>query len=233
MLTFAWNIRDRSTMRLIGAFVVLALLMAAFFLVFRVAYPTMQRASATPQRIVVLDPADPAARAIINRAQDKSFALFPVESRDTPANTRLPAFEPSFRDARMHLVPMLPTPAVTRQPQLFTPATSVLPAVPPRATLPPQAPPAAVLRAVPGADLAKRAPADLTLSDIPLADPHSVQFRAAIGAAGEVLVALPLGSIDDPALMQRLHAAITALRFKPDPKTPRQWGTLSFRWESP
>lgn len=232
MLTFAWKIRDRSMLHLAAAFILLAGLMTVFFLVFRITYPSMQRASATPRHIMVLDPADPAARIIIHRAQDKSFALFPTEDGLLSSSPPFPAFQPSFNGAKMRLLPMPEAPVAARMPRIFTPATPVLPAVPPRATLPSGQPPAVMLRAIPGAEIAKRAQGQMSLPALPVADPHSIQFRVAIGAAGQVLVALPLHPVDDPALMRQLQAAVAALRFTADPKTARQWGTLGFRWES-
>lgn len=232
MLTFAWKIRDHSALHLIMAFVGLAALMAGFFLIFRITYPTMKRASATPQRVVILDPADPVARAIIHRAEDKSFALFPDESGQGTAPSLAPVFRPSFEGARVRLRGLLAAPETPKHPKLFTPAASVLPAIPPRAVQPPVVLPPTVLKAVPSPELARRSPQKAAIEGIPLTEPYGIQFRIAVSAAGQVVFALPLSSIDDAPLMQRLQSAVKALRFTPDPKQPRTWGTLSFRWET-
>ena len=232
MLTFVWKTRDHSMLHLMVAFFALALLMAGFFIVFRITYPTMQRASATPQRIVVLDPADPAALALIHRAEDKSFALFPDEGERVAPVTIAPTFHPSFEGARVKLRGLLPTAETPRHPRLFTPASSVLPPVPPRAVqLPPPVAPS-VLKALPSSEFAKRAPTSLEIPGISLTEPYGIQFRIAVSDTGQVLFALPLSSSEEAAVMQRLQRAVTALRFAPDPKQPRTWGTLSFRWET-
>lgn len=233
MLTFQWKVRDRSTLHVTLAFFGLVLVMVAFFLIFRISYPALQRASATPQRILVLDPTDPAALAIIHRAEDKSFGLFPAESRGAATDGIATSFTPSFAGATLSLREMAAAPATPRYPRLFTPTTSVLPIVPPRATLPPSDPPRSILHAVPGTEIARRAPASTELPDIALDDPQGVQFRVSIGSAGQVIVALPLTAVDDAALMKSLHDAICRLHFTPDPKKPQEWGTLSFRWENP
>ena len=232
MLTFVWKTRDHSMLHLMVAFVGLAVLMGGFFIVFRITYPTIQRASATPQRIVVLDPSDPAALALIHRAEDKSFALFPDESERADASSLAPSFHPSFEGARVTLRGLLPTQPVTRHPKLFTPTSSVLPPVPPRPAPPAVAVIPSVLKALPSSEFAKRAPESLEVPGIALTEPYGIQFRIAVSDQGRVLFALPLSSSEDGALMKRLQSAVTALRFAPDPKQPRTWGTLSFRWES-
>jgi hypothetical protein len=144
----------------------------------------------------------------------------------------LTAFHPSFESSQIKLRSMLPVPSTTQHPQLITPTTSVLPEVPRRITQPAVPAPAAILRAVPSTELAKRA-LKMEIPGIQLTEPHAVQFRISISAEGHLLTALPLSSVEEPELMRRLQAALRSLHFLPDPKTPRQWGTLSFRWERP
>ena len=43
MLTFTWNIRDRSLLWLVLSFLVLVVVLAAFFVVFRITYPTVRK----------------------------------------------------------------------------------------------------------------------------------------------------------------------------------------------
>ncbi len=233
MLTFSWNIRDRSALWLALSFLLLVVVLATFFVVFRITYPTVQRAAATPQRIIILDPADPAALAIIHRAQDKSFALLPAENTNVASMAEITAFKPSFADAQMKLRAFIPSMSTTQHPQIFIPENEVLPKVPRRATLTPEASPRSILKAIVSSELSARAPSSSELSDIPLTDPHAVQYRIAVGANGQVITALPLSVDADAALMRLLHTAIMGLHFAPDPKTPRLWGTLSFRWEKP
>ncbi len=59
-----------------------------------------------------------------------------------------------------------------------------------------------------------------------------MQFRVAIGSAGQIVTALPLSSVDDADIMQQLHAAVLALRFTPTEVKRVEWGEISFRWEA-
>ena len=42
---------------------------------------------------------------------------------------------------------------------------------------------------------------------------------------------LPLFTAEDSAITKILRDRVAALRFQPDAKTPRQWGTLGFHWQ--
>jgi hypothetical protein len=69
------------------------------------------------------------------------------------------------------------------------------------------------------------------LPGIALTQPTRVQFRVAVGSAGQVLTALPLGSAEDAEVMSQLQAAVNALRFQPSEVKRIEWGEVSFRWE--
>jgi hypothetical protein len=71
----------------------------------------------------------------------------------------------------------------------------------------------------------------LELNDIKLTQPTRVQFRVAIGSAGQIITALPLSSVEDAEVMRQLHAAVVALRFAPSEVQRVDWGEISFRWE--
>ena len=79
--------------------------------------------------------------------------------------------------------------------------------------------------------LAKRGLASVELPGIALTQPTRVQFRVAVGSAGQVLTALPLGSSEEAAVMQQLQTAVNALRFEPSEVRRIEWGEVSFRWE--
>jgi hypothetical protein len=93
-------------------------------------------------------------------------------------------------------------------------------------------PPIAKLHAILSPGLAKRGPAHVELSGIKLTQPTHVQFRVAIGSAGQIVTALPMSSIDDADIMQQLYAAVLALRFSPAEVKRVEWGEISFRWEA-
>jgi hypothetical protein len=230
-LLFAWKVRDRSLLRLIGAFLLLSLFLGGLFLVFRITYPVMQQADATAQRLIVLDPADPAALALIHRAQDKSFGLMPSETSAETIAVTLPGFAPSYQGSRLKLLPMSADEDAPRQPQLLTHATSVLPAVPRRATLPPQTRAEPVLSVLTGPELARRAPeGGLSLRGLDIRDPASLQIRVAIDESGRVVHVLPMLGNELPATLARLKTSLASLRFTAAPKTERTYGTLGFRW---
>ena len=232
MLSFAWKIRERTTIYVTLLTLLLATLMGLFFVVFRITYPSVQTADAVPQRVLVLDPSDPEALALIHRAQDKSFGLVPAEPVDLAAKAHFPSFTPSYNGFELKLRTMVPPAATPRQPKIFSASTPVLPEVTPRATaaLPADAKPN-ILRAVPGPEIARRAPAALEIQDVSLRDPENARFSISIDATGRVTEVLPLYTSEDPAMAKVLRERVTALRFQPDAKTPRQWGTLGFHWQ--
>lgn len=231
-LIFAWGVRDYSMWRLVGALVLLMAAMAGFFFIFRIVHPVAHRLPVTPQHVISLDPNNPAELALIHRAQDRSFALLSDAEPVVPvlANPQM-AFHPSFAGHQIRLRELdLPSPAI-RQPRLFTASADVLPPVPHRAVDSVAAPPEARLHAIMSPALAKRGPASVVLSPVKLTQPTRVQFRVAIGAAGQIVTALPLSRVDDAEVMQQLHDAVRALRFAPSEVKRVEWGEISFRWE--
>lgn len=230
-LIFAWQARDHSTWHLVAALVVLMGAMAGFFFVFRIVHPVTQRVTTSPQRVISLDPHEPAALALIHRAQDRSFALLNEDESAAPLESALLAFRPSFEGYELKLRELEPANDAVKQPSLFTPGRDVLPPVPRRVVKPAAALPAATLRAVMSSTLAKRGLTSVELPGIALTQPTRVQFRVAVGSAGQVLTALPLGSAEESGVMQQLQTAVQALRFEPSEVQRIEWGEVSFRWE--
>lgn len=230
-LIFAWQARDHSSWHLVAALVVLMGAMAGFFFVFRIVHPVTQRVTTSPQRVISLDPHEPAALALIHRAQDRSFALLNEDESAAPLESALLAFRPSFEGYELKLRELEPANDAVKQPSLFTPGRDVLPPVPRRVVKPAAALPAATLRAVMSSTLAKRGLTSVELPGIALTQPARVQFRVAVGSAGQVLTALPLGSAEESGVMQQLQTAVQALRFEPSEVQRIEWGEVSFRWE--
>lgn len=230
-LIFAWQARDHSSWHLVAALVVLMGAMAGFFFVFRIVHPVTQRVTTSPQRVISLDPHEPAALALIHRAQDRSFALLNEDESAAPLESALLAFRPSFEGYELKLRELEPANDAVKQPSLFTPGRDVLPPVPRRVVKPAAALPAATLRAVMSSTLAKRGLTSVELPGIALTQPTRVQFRVAVGSAGQVLTALPLGSAEESGVMQQLQTAVQALRFEPSEVQRIEWGEVSFRWE--
>lgn len=232
-LIFAWNARDHSLWHLFVALVLLMGTMAGFFVVFRIVHPVAQRLPAAPHHIISLDPSDPAALALMHRAQDRSFALLPdVDVKGPQAQAAaLLAVRPSFENHQLQLREMPPASTPARVPRLFPPGTDVLPPVERRVAAAVPAAPPATLHAVISGPLDKRAGGSVELPGIDLTQPTRAQFRVAVGSAGQVITALPLSSTEDPGVMAQLHAAICALHFAPSEIKRIEWGEISFRWE--
>lgn len=230
-LIFAWNARDHSTWHLVVALLLLMGGVAAFFFIFRIVQPVAQRQPVTPQHVISLDPGDPVALALIHRAQDRSFALLAEPDALLTGEGRPLAFRASFEGYQIKLRKQEPA-DITLRPRLLASMSSVLPPVPRRATGPVTEPPAATLRAFMSPALAKRGPASVVLEGIPLSQPTRVQFRVAVGSAGQVVTALPLGSTDEAGVMRQLHEAVRNLRFAPSEVRRLEWGEISFRWEA-
>lgn len=231
-LIFAWGVRDYSLWRLLLALLALMLAMAGFFFVFRIVHPVVQRPPVTPQHVISLNPANPAELALIHRAQDRSFALLSDEDADLQDQSPLLSFQPSFAGYEIKLKELDAEPATIKQPRLFTAASDVLPPVPARSIAHVPVVPDARLYAVVSPVLAQRGPASVELEGIKLTQPTRVQFRVAVGSAGQIVTALPLGSVDEAEVMQQLYAAVFALRFTPSEVNRVEWGEISFRWEA-
>ena len=184
-----------------------------------------------PERVISRGPSSPAELALIHGAEDRSCALRSDSDSVTPVESPLLAFHPSFAGHEIKLRELEPATASIHQPRLFTAAAEVLPPVPRRDIKSVVVPPAAKLHAIMSPPLAKRGPANVELSSIKLTQPTRVQFRVAIGSAGQIVTALPLSSVEDAEIMQQLHAAIRTLRFTHSEVKRVEWGEISFRWE--
>jgi hypothetical protein len=156
----------------------------------------------------------------------------PSETSAEAIPVTLPGFVPSYQGARLKLLPMSADEDAPRQPQLLTHATSVLPAVPRRATLPPQTRAEPVLSVLAGPELAQRVPkSGLSLRGVDIRDPASLQIRVAIDDGGRVVHVMPMLGNELPATLARLKTSLASLRFTAAPKAERTYGTLGFRWE--
>ena len=215
----------------------LALLMTltgivCLFIVFRVVTPETRRPDIRPQRVLVLNPLIPAERALIHQAMDRSFGLLPTEPlvADPAAALKLPTFEPSYARHELRLKP-LPTGLTTStQSRPFALDIDILPPLSgtPKTTTQPVV--SSVLRAVVGGGLAARATQSVEVKEVLLADVTRPRFQVGVGPLGQVIVALPLAVSEDPEMVQKLHHAITQMRFAPS-SNEIEWGQISFRWE--
>lgn len=235
LLLFDWQGRDSSLLRMGLALAVTLAAFVGMFIVFRVVTPDSRPAEVRPQRVIMLDAAVPAERALIHKAMDQSFGMLSSEATVTlpVKNLERPRFRPSFTDHELRLKPMPPGLAATPRPLPLTLDLDVLPEVA-RQPLAPggraQPAPPHVLRAVVEGELATRLPRSLEISGVPLADATRPRFQVAVGPLGQVLMALPLLGSDDASIQQKLHHAVLQLKFAPA-AAEIQWGQVSFQWE--
>ncbi|GAA5149333.1 hypothetical protein GCM10023213_46870 [Prosthecobacter algae] len=233
-LIFDWDSHDGSIVRMGLALLVTLAALVGMFIVFRVVTPESRPVDVRPQRVLLLNPNEPAERALIHQAMDRSFGLLPSETSITGPlkSLRMPSYSPSYAKHELRLKPVPSGLAASSQVRPFALDMDVLPPLPAAQPRTADAPPAApsVLRAVPEGPVAARAPARLDIPGVPLADITRPRFQIAIGRLGQVIVALPLSASDDVEINQKLHHAITQMRFAPADKE-MEWGQVSFRWE--
>lgn len=231
-LLFDWHAHDRSLLRMAMAVFVTLGGIIGLFIIFRIVTPESRPVDVRPQRVMLLNPEVPAERALIHMAMDRSFGLLPSEPAAMgPVNgIHMPVFEPSYQGFELGLKPLPSTASSSRQMRPLTLEANILPPLPESAPTRRFAAPAQVLRAVLRGEAASRAPEDLTLPQVPLADVNRLRFQVAVDAAGGVQMALPLSAGEDTAIAQKLHHALMRLRFKPSDKEV-EWAQISFQWQ--
>ncbi len=232
-LLFDWHREERTGYWLIAALLVTAGGFALLFILFRIITPEAPKLASRPQQMIVLNPNVDADRALINRAMDRSFTLLPTDSptlREIPSEAKLPSFEPPISKFELKLkAPQLRT-RNRESPLLFAADIDVLPPLPGLIIHEPKQGINAQLHSVIHSNSKLRLSSAPPLGDIALTDPSRPQFQLAIGPLGQVIMALPLSSSDDPAIMVKLHTAMTQMRFEPTGRE-LEWAEVTFAWE--
>ena len=231
-LLFDWHREERTGFWLIAALFVTAGGFALLFILFRIITPEAPKLTSRPQQMIVLNPNVDADRALINRAVDRSFTLLPTDSpslRVIPDEAKVPLFEPPVSKFELKLkAPQLRT-RNHESPLLLAADIDVLPPLPRLITHEPKPGIAAQLRPVIHSISSLRLSSAPSLNDIALTDPSRPQFQLAVGPLGQVISALPLSSSEDPAIMVKLHTAMTQMRFEPTGKE-LEWAEVTFAW---
>jgi hypothetical protein len=236
-LLFDWGRREHRGPWLMAYFLLTLLGLASLFVLFRIVTPEAPKLTTRPQQMIVLNPGVPAERALIHRAQDRSFTLVPSDTlggQSIPSEARLPAFKSAISSFGMKLRSAGSVLTASDRPSLME--QDFLDALPPPTELEPvkksTTPAAFVLRARLAGEPPRALLSGRDLKDIPLLDPARPRFRVAIGSLGQVVLAVPVASSEDPAVMVKLHAAMTQLRFQPQPaQKDLEWADVSFAWE--
>lgn len=231
-LLFTWDTHDRSLVRMGLSMIVTVTAIVGMFIVFRVVTPESRPVDVRPQQVMLLNPAVPAELALIHQAMDRSFGLLPSETAVAGPlkSLQLPSFVPSFTRHELRLKPLPSDLTTSTQARPFALEMDLLPELPKTAVEKPRPVVASVLKAVIEGEAASRAPQQLEIPDVPLADASRPRFQVAVGSLGQVLTALPLTSSDDAEINQKLHHAVTRMRFAPAQKET-EWVQVSFRWE--
>jgi hypothetical protein len=236
-LIFDWRRRERRGTWLLACFLVTLLGLASLFLIFRIVTPEAPKLTSRPQQMIVLNPDVPAERALIHHAQDRSFTLVPSDTlgeHSLPKEVRLPAFKATISTFEMKLKSAGSRLTSAERPSLMQQDfLDVLPPPPKPESMNKPAPlPRVILRAQLDGSSTRPLLAGRDLPEIPLTDPARPRFRIAVGSLGQVVMAMPVASSDDPAVMVKLHAAMTQLRFQPQPQQKDlEWLDVSFGWE--
>ncbi|CAN5904118.1 hypothetical protein BH11VER1_BH11VER1_34640 [soil metagenome] len=246
LLNFHWHRPAGSDGRLWRWLIVAALGLISFFYLFKVVYPQTSRVTPLPQQVLILNGADPASRAIMNRVQDIDHLILPTSSDITnPVNLeeRVPVFHPSFEN-HVFALQDLPYKAVKVRPARLLDTSS--PILPPLDLSDLKETPTVIQRHDDGphltmklsGDLASRSllsPPDFTLLGITDADAY--RFQLGVDSRGQVIFALPISENSTPEITQRLGRHLSQLKFHALPSKDTApgkpaWGVATFQWST-
>ncbi len=231
-LLFDWQREERTGLWLIAALFLTAAGFVLLFILFRIVTPEASKLTSRPQQMLVLNPTVDADRALINRAIDRSFTLLPTDSptlREIPNEAKTANFEPPVSKFELKLkAPQLRT-RNRESPLLFAGDIDVLPPLPSLIVNAPKKEIITKLQPVIHSASSLRLVAAPSLNNIALTDPARPQFHLAVGPMGQVIMALPTSSSEDPAIMVKLHTAMTQMRFEPTGKE-LEWAEVTFAW---
>lgn len=243
-LNFHWHKPAGPGGRLWLWLIVTALGLTSFFYLFKVVYPQTRRTTPVPQQVLILNSADPAARAIMNRVQDIDHLVLPTSSDITnPVNLeeRVPVFHPSFENHVFSLQD-LPYKAFKVRPARLLDTTT--PILPPLDFSDLKETPTVIQRRGNGPSLAIRLNGDLAsrallhppdFSQIGLTDAGAYRFQLGVNAQGHTTFVLPISDNAHPEITRQLTEQLTQLRFQALPTKDAAgakpaWGIATFQW---
>ncbi|RBP39026.1 hypothetical protein DES53_11049 [Roseimicrobium gellanilyticum] len=248
-LIFHWPRPLEQGKRLIFWIGVVALGLAGFFYVFQVVYPQSQRSTPIPHQVLLLDPSDPIARAILNKVQDRDFLVLP--SDDPGANAarledHAPVFHPSYEGHQLGLQDLPHKPFTVPPARLLKVDEPVLPPLdlsglkrPVEDAMPTskESAPRLVVKLT-GALATRKMIHPPDLAGLAPADPGAHHIQLGVDAHGRVWFALPLRESENLVASAELTERLTRTRFEPvtvkkeSAETPT-WGVATFAWETP
>ncbi|HSI64076.1 MAG TPA: hypothetical protein VLE43_13195 [Candidatus Saccharimonadia bacterium] len=253
-LIFHWPRPLEQGRRLIFWIGVVALVLAAFFYVFQVVYPQSQRSTPIPHQVLLLDPSDPAARAILSKVQDRDFLVLPSDDPGTGASRledHAPVFHPSYEGHQLSLQDLPHKPFTVPPARMLKVDEPVLPPLDlaelkrAEADSAPGAKNAAPRLALKltGALATRKLIHPPDLSGLSPADPGALCVQLGVDANGRVWFALPLRESESLQMSSDLAARLTQARFEPLAakdaasgnllgQEPPVWGIATFSWET-
>ncbi len=232
-LIFAWKTRPRSVGHLFFWGLVTVCFLTGFLLLFRVTAPRGRAVATSVQRLTYLDPADPSARYLINRARDRSALIIPSDelAASSAAAAQYPLFKPSFQSFEIRLKEPRSLITTVEIPKIFSANDPVLPPLPP--------PTAAISARVGKARLKWEFSGSLAvrgitrqpdLEGITLLEPARMKVRIGVAANGRPVFVMPISTGDDAETVKRLLAALALMRFAVD-GAEVEWDDASFSWQ--
>jgi len=240
-LIFGWRLPRQEGRSLAFWMLMVVLGMAGFFYLFQVVYPQSQRFTPAPQQVIVLNPADPAARAVMSKMRDRDFMVLPsdAEANSGPElDTMVPLFHPSFEKHQMtlqdlpHRVFTVPAARLLRMNEPVLPDLDLKEMNPPPQA-PPTKSPAPKLEMRLAGEIASRKLLEApNLGGLSVTDPEAYRFQIGIDGNGLVQFTLPLASSVTQDEVQVATDHLKQLRFKPAEglRTGLTWGTATFQW---
>jgi hypothetical protein len=248
-LIFHWPRPLEQGKRLIFWIGVVALGLAGFFYVFQVVYPQSQRSTPIPHQVLLLDPSDPVARAILNKVQDRDFLVLPSDdphADEAKLEERAPVFHPSYEGRQFSLQDLPHKPFTVPPARLLKADEPVLPpldlselkrpAGEPSPTSNETAP--RLVMKLTGTLATRKMIHPPDLSGLAPADPGAHRIQLGVDAHGRVWFALPLRESENLTMSADLAERISRTRFEPvagekEPAGAPAWGVATFAWEAP
>jgi hypothetical protein len=218
---FSWAKDKRLWMHLSAFLLFSVIIHGSGFYLFKVVYPSPVRIEPDPDAIQVIESADPAARALLQRLADRAIYLLPP-SASSDVRLRLESgkirFAPGFQRAGLEL---LPPPSLEPGPGLVEPV-AVTPPVSNRADG------RVFLKVDPALEDRPLAPWSVLHDYLGLAGAiPTVRFSITIAAGGEVEVTGVEGKLEEPEKQELANVVESTLRFLPASGASSGWIELA------
>ena len=244
-LVFDWTKPAHRGLGLALSLLITLTAMAAFFYLFRVIYPQSQRLTPVPQQVFVLNPADPAHQALINRVRDQDHLVIAGgdnDMREVHLDDHAPVFHPSFEKHEFQLQDLPRTKINVFPARILNPSASMLPPPDLKGLKPAEGPFASFGPPPPitlgfSGELSKmhlRTMPDLTALQI--TDPGAWRFHIGVSADGHVAYVMSIATGEEQTATKTLLSLLSKLRFDPvdnaDGSATVVWSIVTLHWKT-